>query len=82
MTKNLYELGSAIRRYAVEEATMLTPTEQIQHLMEAVKHYIRKEHGPEFVPASAQPPIVKSWKERFVSMQGELIDDEDKARNV
>lgn len=82
MNKNLEELRLALRRYAVEEATMLTPAERRHHIMEAVNHFIGKEHGPEHVPASAQPPIVKSWKERFVSMQGKLIDDEDKARGV
>lgn len=78
MTKNLSELGTAIRRYAKEEATMLKPAEQRQHIMEAVEHYIRKELGPEFVPASAQPPIDTGWVGRFKSMK----NDEDKARNV
>lgn len=82
MNKNLHELGTAIRRYAVEEATMLTSAERRHHIMEAVNHFIGKEHGPEHVPASAQPPIVQSWQDRFVSMRGKLIDNEDKARGV
>jgi hypothetical protein len=61
------ELLAAIRRYYVEEATMLTPAEIRNHVREAVDHYAFKKYGVSY--PLEQPPIDTGWVGRFRSMK-------------